>query len=120
MPKYADGFVIPIPKKNLEKYRKIAKAAGKIWMEHGALQYFECAGDDLKVQCGPGFPKGIKAKPNEVIVFSWIVYKSRAHRDKVNAKVMKDARISELCGPKDVPFDPKRMLYGGFSAFAEY
>lgn len=119
MPKYVDGFVIPVPKKNVEAYRKIAKLAGKVWKDHGALAYMECAGEDLKVPFGPGFPKGIKAKPNETVIFSWIVYKSRAHRDKVNAKAMKDPRLAS-CDEKNMPFDGKRMLWGGFSNFVEY
>jgi uncharacterized protein YbaA (DUF1428 family) len=120
MPKYVDGFVIPVPKKNLEAYRKMAKAAGKVWKEYGALGYFESAGDDLNVPFGAGFTKGLKTKLNETVVFSWIVYKSRAHRDKVNAKVMKDPRITAMCDEKNSPFDPNRMLYGGFSVIVEY
>jgi uncharacterized protein YbaA (DUF1428 family) len=120
MPKYIDGFVLPVPKKNVEAYRKMAQAAGKVWKDHGALGYFECVGEDLKVPFGAGFPKGIKTKPNETVVFSWIIYKSRAHRDKVNAKAMKDPRLTEMCDEKNMPFDPKRMLWGGFSAIVEY
>jgi uncharacterized protein YbaA (DUF1428 family) len=115
MPKYVDGFVIPLPKKNRAAYLKMAQAAGKIWMEHGALQYFECLGDDLKVPFGQGYPKAMKLKPNETVIFSWIVYRSRAHRDKVNAKVMQDPRIAAMCDEHNAPFDTKRMLYGGFS-----
>jgi len=114
MPKYVDGFVIPVPKKKLTAYARIAKQACKIWLEHGALDYKECAGDDLDIKFCLPFPKGIKAKAGETIVFAYIVYKSRAHRDKVNAKVMKDPRINQMCDPKDMPFDCKRMLYGGF------
>ena len=120
MPKYIDGFVLPVPKKNVEAYRKMAQAAGKVWMDHGALGYFECVGDDPKVPFGLGFPKGIKTKANETVVFSWIIYKSRAHRDKVNAKVMKDPRLGEMCDENNMPFDAKRMLWGGFSAIVEY
>jgi uncharacterized protein YbaA (DUF1428 family) len=116
---YADGFVIPVPKNKLETYRRMAAKAGKIWREHGALDYKECVGDDLNVKMGMPFPKGIKAKAGELIVFSWITYKSRAHRDKVNAKVMKDPRIASLCDPKDMPFDDKRMLYGGFKVMVD-
>ena len=111
---YTDGFVIPVPKKNIAAYRRIAAKACKIWMEHGALDYKECVGDDLKPKMVMPFPKGIQAKANETVVFSWITYKSRAHRDKVNAAVMKDPRLSALCDPKAMPFDCKRMLYGGF------
>src|SRR5690606_15412923 len=114
MATYIDGFVIPIPKKNIAAYTRIAKKASKIWKEHGALDYKECVGDDLNVKMVTPFPKGIKSKPNETIVFAYIVYKSRKHRDQVNAKVMKDPRINEMCDPKDMPFDCKRMMYGGF------
>jgi uncharacterized protein YbaA (DUF1428 family) len=116
---YVDGFVLPVPKKNLAAYRrlsqaagKISQAAGKIWREHGALQYVEAVGDDLKVKMGVSFPKQIKTKPGETVVFAWIVYKSRAHRDKVNARVMSDPRLAGM--PKTMPFDMKRMVYGGF------
>src|SRR4030095_9578311 len=97
MAKYVDGFVLPVPKKNLEAYRRMAQKAGKIWREHAALEYRECVGDDLSVKMGMPFPKGIKTKPGETVVFAYIVYKSRAHRDKVIAKVTKDPRISNLC-----------------------
>ncbi|TAJ84124.1 DUF1428 domain-containing protein [Reyranella sp.] len=109
---YVDGFVLVVPKKNLAAYKSMAKKAGKVWREHGALDYRECVGDDLKVKFGLPFPKLIKTKPNETIVFSYIVYKSRAHRDKVNAKVMADPRLQKM--PKEMPFDMKRMAYGGF------
>jgi uncharacterized protein YbaA (DUF1428 family) len=115
MPNYVDGFVLPISKKKIAAYRRIAQKASKIWREHGALDYRECVGDDLKVKMVMPFPKGIHTKPGETVVFAYIVYKSRAHRDKVNAKVMKDPRISSMCDPKDMPFDYKRMLYGGFT-----
>ena len=114
MPEYVDGFVIPINKKNVTAYQKMARKAGKIWCEHGALAYRECVGDDLNVPMGLSFPRGIKSKPNQTIIFAFIVYKSRSHRDRVNAKVMKDPRISGMCDEKQMPFDPKRMLYGGF------
>jgi uncharacterized protein YbaA (DUF1428 family) len=119
MAHYVDGFVIPVPKKKLTAYLRIAKAASKIWMEHGALDYKECAGDDLHIKCCMPFLKGIKARPGETVVFAYIVYKSRKHRDRVNTKVMKDPRIHTLCDPKDIPFDCKRMLYGGFKAVVE-
>lgn len=115
MPAYADGFVIPVPKKNLPAYLKMARLASKVWKEYGALDYKECVGDDLNLPFGIGFPKGIRIRKGETVVFSWIVYKSRAHRDKVNAKVMNDPRIAAMCDPKDSPFDAKRMLYGGFA-----
>jgi uncharacterized protein YbaA (DUF1428 family) len=115
MPVYVDGFVIPVPKKNLPAYLKLARQASKVWKEYGALCYKECVGEDLNVPFGMGFPKGIGIKKGETVVFSWIIFKSRAHRDKVNAKVMSDPRIAEVCDPKDSPFDAKRMLYGGFT-----
>lgn len=114
MPAYTDGFVIPVPKKNLPQYRRMAAKAAKIWREHGALDYKECVGDDLAIQGVMSFPKGIGAKPSEVIVFSWITYKSRAQRDKVNKLIMADPRITKMCDPKKMPFDCARMLYGGF------
>jgi uncharacterized protein YbaA (DUF1428 family) len=112
---YVDGFVIPIPKKNIEAYRKMARKAGKVWMEHGALEYRECVGDDLDLEAmGRPFPKLARTKAGETVLFSWIVYKSRAHRDRVNARVMKDPRIQAMMDPKKMPFDGKRMSYGGF------
>ena len=119
MPQYVDGFVLPVPKKNLPAYRRMAQVAGKVWREHGALEYRECAGDDLKVTMRMPFPKGIKTKTGETVVFAYIVYQSRAHRDQVNAKVMKDPRIIDSCDPKNMPFDCKRMLYGGFKTIVE-
>lgn len=117
MPNYVDGFVLPLPKKNLATYRRIALKASKIWREHGAIEYRECIGDDLDVKMGLPFPKGIKLKPDETVVFAWITYKSKAHRDKVNAKVMKDPRLSAMCDPKNMPFDCDKMMYGGFKVF---
>lgn len=111
---YVDGFVLPVPKKNLAAYIRMAKKASKIFRELGAIEYRECVGDDLNVKMALPFPRGIKIKPGETVVFSYIVYKSRAHRDKVNAKIMKDPRIAAMCNEKNMPFDPKRMLYGGF------
>jgi uncharacterized protein YbaA (DUF1428 family) len=117
---YVDGFVLAIPKRNMKKYAAMAAKAGAIWKEHGALEYRECLGDDLKVKsgCGIPFPKLITAKPGEVVVFTFIVYKSRAHRDKVNAKVMKDPRLNEM-GNQEMPFDINRMAYGGFEVFVD-
>ncbi len=112
--KYVDGFVLPVPKKNLTAYFTMSKKAGKVWLEHGALEYRECAGDDLETPCAVPFPKLIKLKPDETVVFAWIVYKSRAHRDRVNAKVMKDPRLATMCDPQHMPFDVKRMVNGGF------
>lgn len=111
---YTDGFVIPVPKRKLAAYFKMARKASKIWREYGALDYKECVGDDLAAPFSMSFPKGIRTKAGETVVFSWIVYKSKAHRDKVNAKIMKDPRIAAMCDPEDMPFDCKRMLYGGF------
>ena len=119
MPNYVDGFVLPVPKKNIAAYTRMATKASKIWKEHGALDYKECLGDDLDIKFCLPFTKGIKSKPGETIVFAYIVYKSRAHRDKVNAAVMKDPRINEMCDPKNMPFDCKRMLYGGFKVLVE-
>jgi len=112
MPEYVDGFVLVVPKKNLAAYKKLATAAGKVWIEHGALDYRECAGEDLNIKMGTPFPKLAKTKQGETVVFAWITYKSRKHRDTVNAKVMKDKRIQ--CDPNNMPFDIKRMSYGGF------
>ncbi len=111
---YVDGFVLPVPQKNLKLYRSIAQKAGKIWREHGALQYVESVGDDLDVKFGTSFTKMVKPKAGETIIFSWIVYKSRAHRDKVNAKVMADPRLQKMMENSKMPFDVKRMVYGGF------
>ncbi len=117
--RYIDGFVLPVLKKNVTAYFRMAKKAGKIWREHGALEYRECVGDDLKIKMGLPFPRLAKLKAGETIVFSWIVYKSRAHRDRVNAKVMKDPRMNGLCDEKSMPFDVKRMAYGGFKALVD-
>ncbi|MBX7246322.1 MAG: DUF1428 domain-containing protein [Candidatus Sumerlaeaceae bacterium] len=111
---YVDGYVLPVLKKDLPAYRRIALKAAKIWIEHGALEVRECAGEDLKPAFGIQFPKLIKTKPGETVVFSWIVYKSRAHRDKVNAKVMKDPRMNDMGSVDEMPFDCKRIVYGGF------
>ena len=116
---YVDGFVLVVPKNKLPAYKRIASKAGKIWREHGALEYRECVGDDLNVKFGLPFPKLTKPKAGETVLFSYIVYKSRAHRDRVNAKVMKDKRINEACNNEKMPFDPKRMAYGGFKVFVD-
>ena len=115
--RYVDGFVLTVPKKNLAAYRRMAAKAGKIWREHGALEYMEAAGDDLAVKFGLPFPKMAKPKKGETVVFSYIVYKSKADRNKVNAKVMKDPRLH--MDEKAMPFDPKRMAYGGFKAIVD-
>lgn len=116
---YVDGFVLPVPNKNLQAYRRMAAKTGKIWREHGALEYRECAGDDLDAKFGVPFPRMMKAKPGETVVFAWIVFKSRTHRDRVNAKVMKDPRLASSMDPKSMPFDVKRMLYGGFKVLVD-
>ena len=112
---YVDGFLLPVPRKKLAAYRRMSATAGKVWRDHGALEYRECVGDDLDVKMGLPFPKAMKLKPGEIPVFSWIVYKSRAHRDRVNAKVMKDPRMDQ----KTMPFDVKRMAYGGFKILVD-
>ncbi|MFY0526905.1 DUF1428 domain-containing protein [Archangium gephyra] len=111
---YVDGFILPLPKKNLQAYRRIAQKAGKIWKEYGALEYIECIGDDVKPGKLTSFPRSVKLKADETVVFSWIVFKSRAHRDRVNKKVMEDPRLAAMMEGKDSPFDSKRMIYGGF------
>jgi uncharacterized protein YbaA (DUF1428 family) len=118
MPKYVDGFVIPIAKKNLPAYRRMAKTASKVWMDHGALEYRECVGEDLKPPFGLPFPRLARTKASETVLFSWILYKSRAHRDRVNALVMKDPRLAAMMG-KPMPFDVKRMAFGGFEVMVE-
>ena len=117
---YVDGFVMAIPRRKLEAYKKLAKRAGKIWKEFGALQYRECVGADLKADFGIPFPKLIKQKPGEVVVFSWITYKSKAQRDRIMKKVMEDPRMAEMMDPADMPFDMKRMAYGGFTTLVSY
>jgi uncharacterized protein YbaA (DUF1428 family) len=117
--RYVDGFVLPVPKKNLQAYRRLAQKAGKIWREHGALDYKECVGDDLSTKMGVPFPKSAKVKAGETVVFAYILFKSRAHRDRVNAKVMKDPRIQCMGDANDMPFDCKRMVYGGFKVLVD-
>ena len=111
---YVDGFVVPVPLKKLAAYRRMARKAGKIWKEYGALDYKEWISDDVKVGKLTSFPRSVKLKRGETVVFSWIVYKSRAHRDRVNAKVMNDPRLADMMDPKSMPFDGKRLIYGGF------
>jgi uncharacterized protein YbaA (DUF1428 family) len=111
---YVDGFVIPVPKRNVAAYRRISRRAGKVWREHGALDYVECIADDVKAGKHTSFPQAVKLKPGEVVWFSWILYRSRAHRDRVNAKVMKDPRLASMMDPRKMPFDGKRMFWGGF------
>jgi uncharacterized protein YbaA (DUF1428 family) len=116
---YVDGFVVPVPVKNLAAYRRLAKKAGKIWREFGALDYKEWIGDDVPVGKLTSFPRSVKVKRGETVVFAWIVYKSRADRDRINAKVMKDPRLADMMDPKKMPFDGKRLIYGGFKLLVD-
>lgn len=116
---YVDGFVVPVPKKNMKSYRALAEKMGKVWREHGALDYKECIADDVKVGKWTSFPQSVDLKAGETVVFSYIVYKSRTHRDKVVAKVMKDPRVTKSMDPKTMPFDGKRMIYGGFKTVVD-
>ena len=115
--KYVDGYVLPVPKKNLKAYIRMARMREKLWRKYGALDYKECVGDDLKTKWGIPFPRMMKLKLGETVVFSYIVFRSRAHRDRVNAKVMKE--MEKMCEPKDMPFDVKRMVYGGFKVLVD-
>ncbi len=119
MAHYIDGFVLPVPKKNLAAYLKMARKAGKIWREYGALEYIECVADDVKPGKHTSFPQSVKLKAGETVVFSWIVYKSRAQRDRINDKVMKDPRLAPMMDPKTLPFDGKRIFWGGFKTIVE-
>ena len=114
--RYIDGFVLPVPKKNLQVYRRMANKCGKVWCEHGALEYIECVADDVKPGKHTSFPQSVKLKTGETVIFAYIVYKSRTHRDRVNAKVMKDPRLAPMMNLKSLPFDAKRMIYGGFKS----
>jgi len=116
---YVDGFVVPVPKKNLKAYRSMAKKCGKVWRDHGALDFQEFVAEDVKVGKWTSFPRSVKLKSGETVIFSWIVYKSRAHRDRVNAKVMKDPRLASMMDPKKLPFDGKRMFWGGFKILVD-
>jgi len=118
MARYVDGFLLAVPKRKIEKYRSIARRAGRIWKEHGALEYRECVADDLQPKPAAAFLRGVRLKRGEVVFFSWIVYSSRAHRDRVNARVMKDPRILRM-GKEEMPFDMKRMAYGGFKVLVD-
>ena len=119
MAHYVDGFVLPIPKRNLAAYRRMARLGAKLWRDHGALDYVECIGDDVKPGKWTSFPQSVKLKPGEVVWFSWIVFRSRRHRDQVNAKVMKDPRLAKMMDPKKMPFDGRRMIYGGFKVMVQ-
>jgi uncharacterized protein YbaA (DUF1428 family) len=119
MARYVDGFVLPVPKRKLEDYRRMARKSGKIWREHGALEFRECVADDVKVGELTSFPRSVQLKRGETVVFSWIVFKSRAHRDRVNARVMADPRLAEMMDSASMPFDAKRMIYGGFEVLVD-
>lgn len=116
---YVDGFVIPLPKSNIEAYREVASKCGAIWREHGALEFRECIGEDVKPGKLTSFPQSVNLESDETVVFSWIVYESRAQRDMVNDKVMKDPRMAEMMKPENMPFDGKRMIYGGFEMLVD-
>ena len=116
---YVDGYVLPVPKKQLDAYRRMARKAGKLWREHGALEFKECVADDVKVGKLTSFPRSVKLRSGEAVVFSWIVFKSRATRDRVNAKVMKDPRLAKMMDVQAMPFDAKRMFFGGFKVLVE-
>jgi uncharacterized protein YbaA (DUF1428 family) len=119
MARYVDGFVVPVPRRKIADYRRMAQKAGRIWKEHGALDFVECVADDVKPGKLTSFPQSVKLKPNETVMFSWITYKSRAHRDRVNKKVMADPRLKDMMDPKAMPFDGKRMIYGGFAVLVQ-
>jgi uncharacterized protein YbaA (DUF1428 family) len=112
---YIDGFIVPVPKRKVQAYRRMSQKAGKIWREYGALDYRECIADDVAMGKVTSFPRSVKLKPGETVAFSWIVYKSRTQRDRINAKVMADPRLKSMMNPKTLPFDGKRMFYGGFT-----
>ena len=116
---YVDGFIVPVPKRKMDAYKRMARKAGKIWREYGALEYRECVADDVKVGKRTSFPRSVKLKPGETVVFSWIVYRARADRDRIMAKVMKDPRLADMMNSKTLPFDGKRMIYGGFKVFLD-
>jgi len=116
---YVDGFVVPVPSDKMADYKKMARKAGNVWKEHGALAYVECVGDDVPVGKTTSFTRAVKLKEGETVVFSWITYKSRAHRDAVNKKVMADPRLKDMMDPANSPFDGKRMIYGGFKTMME-
>ena len=119
MPVYVDGFVLPVPKKNLDTYRKMARLAGKVWREHGALEYRECVADDVKPGKVTSFPQAVKLKPGETVIFAWATFKSRKARDKANEKIMKDPRLQGMMDPKKLPFDAMRMFWGGFTTIVD-
>jgi len=117
---YVDGFLIPVPRRNRAAYKKMSTQAGKVWMDHGALGYHECVADDVKVGKHTSFPQGVNLKKGEEVWFSWIIYKSRKQRDRVNAKAMKDPRLACMMDPKAMPFDAKRIVFGGFKTMVDF
>jgi uncharacterized protein YbaA (DUF1428 family) len=119
MSRYVDGYVLPVPRKNVNAYRSMARKAGKVWRDHGALEYIECVADDVKPGKHTSFPQSVKLKKGETVIFAYIVYKSRAQRDRVNKKVMKDPRLASMMDPKKMPFDGKRMFWGGFKVLVD-
>lgn len=119
MSKYVDGFIVPVPKKKINQYLKMAKLGAKVWKEHGAIDYFETMADDVQVGKWTSFPRSVKLKKGETVFFSWITYKSRKHRDSVIKKVMSDPRLEQFMDPKNMPFDGKRMIYGGFETMVK-
>jgi uncharacterized protein YbaA (DUF1428 family) len=119
MAHYVDGFVVPVPSDKLDAYRAMAERAGRIWLEHGALQYWECVGDDVKPGKVTSFPQSVQLEEGETVVFSWILYPSRQERDRINAKVMEDPRLKDMMDPAKMPFDGKRMFWGGFKTIIE-
>jgi uncharacterized protein YbaA (DUF1428 family) len=116
---YVDGFIVPVPKKKLKAYRNMAAKAGKIWREYGAAAFYECAADDISKGKRTSFPRSVKLKANETVLFSFIIYRSRAERDRINAKVMRDPRLARMMKLKNMPFDAKRMIYGGFKTIVK-
>jgi len=119
MTHYVDGYVVPVPRAKLEAYSELAERAGKVWMEHGALQYWECVADDVKPGKVTSFPQSVQLKDDETVIFSWILFKSREDRDRINAKAMEDPRLKDMMDPKKVPFDGMRMFWGGFKTILE-
>ena len=117
--KYVDGFVVPVPKRKLAAYKRMSRKAGKVWREHGAIEYVECVADDVKPGKVTSFPQAVNLKPNEVVVFSWVAYKNRTARDRVMKKVMTDPRLRDMMNPKKQPFDGMRMFWGGFKTIVE-
>ncbi len=119
MSKYVDGFVVPVPKKNMTEYKKMARLASKVWRDHGAIDYVEAVAEDVPYGKTTSFPRSVKLKKGETVIFSWVTYKSRKHRDQVMKKVMKDPRLESWADSKDMPFDGKRMIWGGFQKFID-